>query len=144
MNEGIEKFRKLLLTDEDFRSKLKDAMEAYTGEKTEEAVFQNVVIPFAASYGITATYDEFKDYLEHLNSEDTEMDKDEIAQVAGGKHYGLGTELCYYIGMGVGGTSDGVCIGIGGSDGAQWEVCMVQGGDVTDTTPDKPSCYYHG
>lgn len=35
MNEGLTKFRELLLTDEEFRTKIRSAAEAYKGEQTE-------------------------------------------------------------------------------------------------------------
>lgn len=108
MNKDLEKFRELFLTDETFQKKLKDAAESYTGEQDEEAVFNAVLVPLAAEYGITATFDEFKDYISSLNT-DAEMTKDELQQVAGGKTGGLGIEGCYVIG---GGT------GVGGGDGS--------------------------
>jgi phosphoribosylamine--glycine ligase len=50
MNEGIKKFEKLLRTDESFQAKLKAAVESYTGEKNEEAVFNGVLLPVAKDY----------------------------------------------------------------------------------------------
>ena len=58
MNEGIKKFEELLKTDEAFQKKLADAAQAYNGEMTEEAIFNNVLVPIASEYGITATIDE--------------------------------------------------------------------------------------
>ena len=133
MNEGMEKFRKLLLTDEDFRNKLKAAVESYTGEKTEEAVFNNVVVPFAAQYDITATYDEFKAYLEHLAAEDTEMNKDEVSQVAGGSKdriFGLGGDICAYIGAGIEMSSTAGCFLVGGTDKVRLDTCFGEGLDA--------------
>ena len=131
MNEGMEKFRKLLLTDEDFRNKLKEAVESYNGEKTEEAVFNNVVVPLAAQYDITATYEEFQSYQEHLANADTELNQDEVAQIAGGKDiWGAGSEVCYYVGAGCGGTSHGACFLVGGTDGARIETCIIRGDDM--------------
>ena len=64
--DEIRKFQELMSTDEEFQKKLKDALETYTGEKTDEAVFNQVLIPLASEYGITATYDEYKAYIDQL------------------------------------------------------------------------------
>ena len=107
MNKDLEKFRTLLLTDTEFQKKLKTAAEAYTGDQSEEAVFNNVLVPIATEYNITATYDEFKAYIFSL--ENTEMSQAELQQVAGGgKNEGNGVVGCYVIGVGLGGgNSDG-------------------------------------
>lgn len=83
MNTGLEKFRELLLTDQDFQEKLKDALLSYNGEKTQEAVFDSILVPLASEYDITASFDEFKTYIEQL-ANDQELSSDEIAQVSGG------------------------------------------------------------
>lgn len=117
MNEGIKKFRDLLLTDEKFQQKLKAAAEAYTGEQTEEAVFSEVLVPLAQEYGISATYDEFHEYV----TNGQEMDKAELEQLAGGKSGGSGTTACIAIGYGIGGGggdgTGGACLAIGGGWG---------------------------
>lgn len=115
MNAGIRKFRELLLTDEAFQQKLKAATEAYTGEQTEEAVFNDVLAPLAAEYGITATYEEFHDYI----LGDQEMDQEELTQVAGGKSGGLGGQFCFGLGLGAGG---------GGGDGTGGACAIIGGG----------------
>ena len=118
MNEGLEKFRELLLTDETFQKKLQDAAASYTGEQTEGAVFNNVLAPLAAQYGIRATYDEFKEYIVNLSTQ--EMSSEELAQVAGGDKFnggGVGFATCKGIGGGAGGgageNSGGACLIIG-------------------------------
>lgn len=112
MNDGIRKFRELLLTNGEFQQKLKTAAEAYTGEQTEEAVFQEVLVPLAAEYGISVAYEDFHAYL----NSDPEMDRDELAQVAGGTK-GLGANACWVVGIGLGGSSSdhvpNLCIGVG-------------------------------
>lgn len=117
MNEGLQKFRELLLTDEAFQQKLKAALETYNGEQTEEAVFNSVLVPLAAEYGLFATYDEFRDFV----SEDQKMDNEELAQIAGGKTGGIGKNSCLGIGIGIGAGggdgSGGVCFAIGGGWG---------------------------
>ena len=116
--EGISKFRELLLTDEEFQQKLQAAGEAYDGDQNEEAVFNNVLVPLAAQYGITATYDEFKTYVESLSG--TEMSEEELSAVAGGDKAnggGFGALTCASLGLGIGGAAStvggGVCVILG-------------------------------
>jgi len=120
MNEGLKKFRELLLTDGEFQQKLKNAAEAYAGEQTEEAFFENVLVPAAAEYGIAASYDEFKDYI--LSMADVEMNTEEIAQVAGGdsKGGGIGGIACAVVGIGAGGGAGGESGGVCAFIGAGW------------------------
>lgn len=130
MNQDLQKFRELLITDTDFQQKLQAAAEAYTGDQTEEAVFNSVLVPIASEYGITATFDEFKEYMEKLNS-DAEMSKEELSQVAGGKANGggLGGALCYGAGIGFGAAagskSGGGCVVVGAGWGRT--VCVTVG-----------------
>jgi len=120
---NLEKFRELLLTDEEFQNKLKTAAEAYTGEQTEEAVFNNVIVPFAAEYGITGSFEEFKDYLNSLSDSEI-INNDELSQIAGGdsKGGGIGSAVCLGIGMGIGGNAGkdggGLCVVVGAGWGA--------------------------
>ena len=126
MNKDLEKFRELLLTDEEFRNKLQTAMETYNGEQTEEAVFNTVLIPLAAEYGITATFSEFRDYIDGLNG--TEMSQDELSQVSGGGK-GYGAIACELYGLGFGFTdgslAGGACF-VGGM-GIRASVCSGEG-----------------
>ena len=127
MNEGLAKFQNLLFTDEDFQQKLKTAAEAYNGEQTEEAVFENILVPLAAEYDISATYEEFKEYIAGLNA--MSMDESELKQISGGGKGG-GATACFIFGVGFGGGSEnywdakpdekkyGGCFGIGAGSGA--------------------------
>ena len=121
MKTDIQKFADLFRTDETFRNKLKEAMDAYTGERTEEAVFNNVLDPVAKEYGISATFDDYKDYIEQLGNQ--EMNKDELTQVAGGKISGggIGAFDCTVIGLGAGAGggsgSFGFCVILGAGEG---------------------------
>ena len=141
MNEGIKKFEELLKTDEVFQKKLADAAQAYKGEMTQEAIFNNVLVPFASEYGITATFDELNDYLEGLVN-NQEMDENELKQVAGGKNpsdaYGMGLTFCAYAGVGIGGSGDGkgnvgACVGVGGgsSVGGGMSCCVGLGSNAS-------------
>ena len=121
MNHDLEKFRTLLLTDTDFQKKLLAAAETYAGEWTEESFFNAVLVPIASEYGITATFDEFKEYKSGL--ENAEMSKDELQQIAGGKldGGGAGYTSCDGVGFGFGATGSagggGACFIIGGGKG---------------------------
>ena len=116
--DGIKKFQELLNTDEEFRQKLKAAVQSYKGDQTAEAVFQSVFVPIAAEYGITDTFDDFNSFLSGLNGQ--EMDQTELSQIAGGDK-GFGASACYQVGVGVGGHGEGsrinaICIIIGTGD----------------------------
>ena len=91
--DGIKKFVELMNTDEAFQAKLKEALAKYDGEKTEEAVFQNVLAPLASEYGITATIEEYKDYIS-----DGELSTDELEQVAGGSSPMKINKRCTFVG----------------------------------------------
>ena len=94
MNDGFNKMKELLLSDEEFRGKLKAAYEAYKGDQTDESVFNEVLVPLAAEYGITATYDEYKEYIRSV-PDDEELSPEELDQVAGGdKMKGFGGAVC--------------------------------------------------
>lgn len=111
MNQDIQKFRELLLTDTEFQQKLQAASEAYTGDQSEEAVFNAVLVPIAAEYGITATFEEFHTYISGLDG--AEMSKDELQQVAGGDKYTTSSLTCDGVGIGFGTDENGECIVIG-------------------------------
>ena len=134
MNEDIRKLQKLLLTDEDFQNKLKAAAEAYDGEQTEEAVFNGVLVPLAAEYGITATFDEYKEYMSGLNEleiSELELSEEEMSQIAGGKPDGggLGVTDCKGVGGGVGALGSSGGAGICALVGIGWgrQACITGG-----------------
>lgn len=127
--EDIRRYRDLLLTDEEFQKKFAAAAEAYKGEQTEQAVFENVMLPLGKEYGLSATYDEFKEYTAAFSGDTSgELSEDELSQVAGGKDSGGGGLIwtkCMLVGVGIGGggalkristgydTGAGLCIGLG-------------------------------
>ena len=82
--------------------------------------------------GISASFEEFKEYVNRISNEDRELSEDEINQVAGGKVSagGLVAMLCNVLGFGVGagGGSDGggVCAGVGLGTGGS-TVCVTLG-----------------
>ena len=124
----ISKFRELLLTDADFQEKVRKAAEAYKGEQDEKSVFDKLLAPIGEEYGLSATYEEFTDYLsDFTNAAAGELSEDELAQVAGGK--GDGGFTCALIGAGFGRTSSNPndnCIIVGMGVG----ICFIEGASV--------------
>ena len=88
-----KKFAELMRTDESFQAKLKAAVETYSGEKTEESVFNDVLLPVAKEYDIFVSYEEFKEYMSNLANTDEIMDKDELTQIVGGKGHAGAIDL---------------------------------------------------
>lgn len=112
------KFRELLNTDTDFQDKLRKAAESYTGESDDKAVFDNLLVPLAGEYGLSATYEEFVEYLgAFMGDGGSELSEEELAMVAGGK---------------------GLCFVIGGSDGPD------ANGHVNFDGIEGHACYYVG
>ena len=121
------KFRELLNSDIGFQEKLKKAAEEYTGDQNEKAVFDNLLMPFAEKYGLSASYEEFSEFIRALSGgSDGELSEDELAQVAGGK--GSGGFLCGGIGVGLGRTNEtgDYCVVGGVGLGA----CVVEGASL--------------
>ena len=129
-----KKFAELMRTDESFQAKLKSAAETYSGEKTEEAVFNGVLLPVAKEYGISVSYEELHDYISKLAHTDEIMDKDELTQIVGGKGGGLGGGYCKYVGVGAGGA---------GGDGEGFG-CIVLGFGTTYGCIGEGEQYYAG
>ena len=93
------RFQELLSSDAEFQEKYRKSVEAYTGEQDMKAVFENLLLPLAQEYGLSATYDEFYAYTGAFTGDtDVELSEDELQQVAGGKGSGIG--LCVVIGGG--------------------------------------------
>ena len=116
-------------TDAAFQEKLKAAMESYTGEQSEEAVFEAVLVSLAKQYGISASFEEYKEYVANISTEDRELSQDEVDQLAGGtKGIGIGSTACLGIGVGLGGnyaSSTSVCAIVSIGSGA--DACVVEG-----------------
>ena len=86
-------------------------------------------MPIASEYGITATFEEHKAFMEHLASDDEELNTEEIAQVAGGgKGFGIGATFCAGVGVGTGAGHGTACVGFGVGDATQ--ACVVEGQGV--------------
>ena len=135
MNQNIEKFIELLKTDEALQKKIKDAGANYTGEKTPEALFRNLVFPAAEEAGVPFTFEEYEEYTKQYSEEIQNLDLDEMNQVAGGDTIGAGINLCYGVGIGLGytertcsrrGVGDMLCIGFGAGAMAP-NVCFTAG-----------------
>ena len=103
MNQDIQKFIELLKTDESVSEKLKVSAENYTGEKTLDATFQNLIAPAAEEAGLHFNQEEYQEYVVQQTRAIQELSLDELDQVAGGD-YTVGTTLnaCYKIGFGAG------------------------------------------
>ena len=140
MNEGIRKFAELLNTDKDFQAKLKAAAESYDGEKTEEAIFSNVLVPVAAEYGISVPYEDYHEFIS--KSEDQPLNENEVLQIAGGKPEagGLGATVCVAIGAGIGGAagkkSGGFCVVVG----AGWDKTICAGSGISEPAAEPARC----
>ena len=112
------KFRELLNTDTEFQDKLRKAAESYTGEPGDKAVFENLLIPLAKEYGLSATFEEFVEYLKaFMGGGEAELSEDELAMVAGGK---------------------GICFVVGGSNGPEADAHASLSG------VEAHACYYAG
>ncbi len=93
------KFRDLIASDPEFQEKFRKAAEAYKGPQDEKSVFENLLQPLGKEYGLSATYEEFKEFTGAFTGEaGGELSEDELEQVAGGKNSGIG--LCAGIGIG--------------------------------------------
>ncbi len=127
--EVFTKFEELLRTDISFQTKLRQAAEQYSGDSGDEkAIFENLLLPVAQEYGLSASYEEFRDYMKAITSPgNEELSENELEQVAGGKGGGAGVGFCLGIGTGIGGggatapdipVNGGLCamigIGVGG------------------------------
>ena len=62
--EDLNRFRSLLLSNEDFQEKLRKAAAEYTGGKDEKSVFDNLLLPLAQEYGMKAI--SFNNLLQQL------------------------------------------------------------------------------
>lgn len=117
VNADFKKFEELLKTDKEFQEKLQAAAENYTGEPSEEAVFENLLLPLGQEYGLSATFEEFQSYISGFaGAEGGELSEEELAQVAGGKGGGgAGIGFCLIVGTGIGaGGAPDDSTGIGG------------------------------
>jgi len=133
MNEGLKKFEELLKNDQEFQKKLQELTQNYTGEASEEAFFNEVLIPFAKEYGISASYEEYKEYIRE--SMKVPLSEEEMSQVAGGygSGKGYGAIGCSGVGLGLGGGggngTGGGCyfLGAGWGGDACWGEGTTQG-----------------
>jgi len=104
MKQDVQKFIDLLTADVSLQEKMKSTAEKYEGEQTQEAVFQEVVSPFAEEAGYHFTWEEYKEYMTDEAAKAKELDLDEMDQVNGGiPDKGGGAIACFAIGIGLGG-----------------------------------------
>lgn len=87
-NESIQKLEELMRTDKDVQAKIKAAVEAYDGDKTDEqAIFEATVGKVGEELGFSISYEEARAYATKLVA----LDDGEIDAVAGGS-------VCWFIG----------------------------------------------
>lgn len=78
---NAKKFEELLRSDKALQDKLSAAMDAFVGDKANEAeVFDAVIAPLAASMDLPITFEEVK----RLAMGGVELDDNELDAVAGG------------------------------------------------------------
>ena len=95
MNQDLQNFIESLKTDKALQEKMETAAKNYTGDKTQEAVLRDLIIPVAKEAGFSLTVEEFKSYESGMVKD---IDLDEMDQVAGGGSTRGGG------GVGIGGT----------------------------------------
>ena len=101
--QNAMKCMELMKTDVELQKKVKAAMDAYTGEKTDaKTVFDEVLAPIAKEIGYECSYEDVEALARP--SGDEELSEDEVAMVAGG-------------GKGAGGGNVGFCIVLGFGEG---------------------------
>lgn len=140
MADDFMKFLELVRQDETIRKKLEEAGKNYTGDQTEEKVFESIIAPIARDAGMTFTLDDMKQSVRELSP-------DEMEQVGGGagkktsigrrndngpapNGSGFGGGFCQVIGVGALGaiTDQGgvVCLIVGGGWGGE-NICFEEG-----------------
>ena len=109
--ENAKKCMELMKTDEDLQKRVKDAMDAYTGDKTDaKTVFDTVLAPISKEIGYECSWEDVEALVKLSGNE--ELSEDEVSMVAGGKGGGMcmvigaGTDnpfkYCYGVGIGAG------------------------------------------
>ena len=97
MSKDIKEFVEMIKNDTAVQEKIKKAVEGYTGDKTDEAVWEAVLAPIASEAGFDVTLNDYMAYVDEIKASG-ELSDDEMAQIAGGA---------------------GFCFLIGGSGGAE-------------------------
>lgn len=96
-NENVKKFEELLRADEGLQAKLREAAEAFDGDRSDaQAIFDATVGKLAEEAGLPCTYEEARAHAVALS----DLDDAELNAVAGGG-----------------------CWIVGGSDGADADDC---------------------
>ena len=95
--ENIEKFEKLMASDEKLQAKFRAAADAFTGDKKDEqAKFEALILPLAEEAGLPFTFEEAK----ALSIEGREVSLDEADAISGGSDVDQGWSFCLVIGGG--------------------------------------------
>ena len=83
MNQDLQNFNILLEKDTKLQEKVKSAAENYGGEKTQKAIYTNVLIPIAEEAGFHFTWEDIQEYALQISSSIQDLNGDEMDQVAG-------------------------------------------------------------
>ena len=114
---------------------METAAKNYTGDKTQEAVLRDLIIPVAKEAGFSLTMEDVKLYESGMAKS---IDLDEMDQIAGGGSsrggggVGIGgtfgcDKLGWGLGANMGAGSAGICIIAGYGDGPDGIVCVFLG-----------------
>ena len=93
MNNNVKLFLGKIHSDEALYTKLVETSKNYTGEKTDEAIWDSVIGPLAEETGFDITLDDYKAYVDDVKAS-SELSDDELEQVAGG------ISFCFILGFG--------------------------------------------
>ncbi len=93
MNNNVKLFLGKIHSDEALYARLVEESKAYTGEKTDEAVWDSIMAPIAKETGYDITLEDYKAYVNEIK-ESEELSEDEMQAVAGG------ATLCIFVGFG--------------------------------------------
>lgn len=117
MSKDIKGFVEMIKNETAIQAKIKKAAEEFTGEKTDEAVWTDIMKPIADEAGFDVTFDDYKAYMDEANASG-ELSEDEMQAIAGGCGLciviggsskpeavitkGDGLAACCYLGIGMG------------------------------------------
>ncbi len=93
MDNNVKLFLEKIYSDDALRARIKDETNAYTGEKTDEAVWDSIMAPIAKETGYDITLEDYKAYVNEIKASE-ELSEDEMQAVAGG------ISACFFVGFG--------------------------------------------
>ena len=93
MNNSVKLFLGKIHSDEELYARVMEESKAYTGEKTDEAVWDSIMAPIAKETGYDITLEDYKAYVNEIKASE-ELSEDEMQAVAGGLSF------CFIVGFG--------------------------------------------